>query len=120
MTATVPIICRKHDSCTLELKLVQDIEDVFLSHCLILMKNSDKPQSVTLEVNAKRDFIIDGIKTVKIKVKISESPDLADWIDHVKLHDITVSMPLRRFCFLDVKQWINVLCRIESVVIIAF
>ena len=90
VTSTVPIICRSSATCSLAVNVLQDNYDIFLSKCSLDMKSNDKAQSLTLEVNAKRDFVNDGDKVVKLKLTVKANADVADWVGHKELQDITV------------------------------
>jgi len=90
VTSTVPILCRSSATCSLAVNVLQDNYDIFLSKCSLDMKNNDKAQTLTLEVNAKRDFVNDGDKVVKLKITVKANAEVADWVGHKELQDITI------------------------------
>ncbi|XP_066930014.1 von Willebrand factor D and EGF domain-containing protein-like isoform X3 [Clytia hemisphaerica] len=88
---TVPITCEPlFPDCAVDLEVAQTQNNGVLSFCKISFKKGPAGQVKTMEVVAKRDFIDDGDKSMKIKFHIPLTLFVPDWKCHAEFPDVTV------------------------------
>uniref|UniRef100_A0A7M6DKV0 VWFD domain-containing protein n=2 Tax=Clytia hemisphaerica TaxID=252671 RepID=A0A7M6DKV0_9CNID len=90
---TVPITCGPGiTSCKLVIEVAQTVKDFVLSFCTVSFDNGGPGQVKTLSVDAKRDFLDDGDKTLKITFSIQRRLRLSEWwINHESIPEVTVN-----------------------------
>ena len=96
VSATVPIVCNTGNSCGILVQLTTDTSEVLLSVCMLQFNPGAANQSQTVQAAAKRDFILDGSHTEKLRLTISGRDNPVGWGNHVTIPDLTVCL----FCLI--------------------
>ena len=88
LTSTVPVVCSGNDECKVQVQMVHDTSEIFLTSCLVTFKKGISFH--TIEIYAKRDFIDDGNKVVPIRISIADGSNAVDWQNHKEFNEIKV------------------------------
>ena len=88
LTSTVPVVCSESNDCKVQVQLVHDTTEIFLTTCSVTFRNGSSFH--TIEVHAKRDFIDDGNKVATIRIGVVEGSNALDWQNHLAINDLKV------------------------------
>ena len=104
VTATVPILCANGTkNCSIIVHLVQSTTDIMISKCILVFAAINDPfSSQAVQVIAKRDFVDDARRNLKITQNITSSPGAppnGDWSENVGV-TIGVSLNFIIVCYI--------------------
>ena len=87
---TVPVVCNNGNSCLILVHMKTDNSDGLLNACTLEFKPGLVNQSQVVKVAAKRDFILDGTKLMRLTFNISREGSMVDWEGHYQIPPVLV------------------------------
>ena len=106
ITSTVPVVCSRGHDCKVQVQLVHDTTEIFLTRCSVSLRN--RSSTHTVEVHAKRDSIDDGNKIVTIKIAVVNDSNAMDWQNYLAIDDLKVRRSFDKVWLQMIKAFIYI------------
>ena len=93
----MPLICKAGNSCSILINLSTDNLDGLLDVCMLEFKPGPANQAQIVQFAAKRDFVVDGSRLVRLKLTAITKGDPVGWDVDCALADVLVGLYFRAF-----------------------